>query len=127
VSVPHKSEVIGFRTNADLSDQEYRLVKRNGDSDMDLCGAGELPFGALTNDVADCSTTERSLGVQIGGPLPKIKCGGIITAGQPAMSDANGEAVLATDGNWTFGQAMETHADGDLGIFTWSPSYLETT
>ena len=118
MSVPHKSEVIGFRTNADLSDQEYRLVKRNGDSDMDLCGAGELPFGALTNDVADCSTTERSLGVQIGG---------IITAGQPAMSDANGEAVLATDGNWTFGQAMETHADGDLGIFTWSPSYLETT
>jgi len=121
---PYKSEVLTRRTDADLSAEEWTLVKVTGDNDMDICGAGQLAFGALTEDVADGSSTAVHLPVQV-GPFILVKCGGAITGGTLAMSDASGEAVACTTGNYSIGQAMETYADGDVGLFQWAPSYYE--
>lgn len=126
MSTPFKPEILTRRTDANMTSKEYFLVKATGDSDMDICGAGELPIGALTNDVADGSTTAVHLPVQVGGFI-KVKCAGAITAGTVAASDANGEAVAGADGDYIFGQAMETYADNDIGVFMWAPSYHETT
>lgn len=126
MSTPFDPTIITRKTNADLSSSDWLLVKPNGDDDTDLAGAGELAIGALTNDVADGSSTEVYLPVQVGG-LIKVACGGSITAGVLAMSNASGQAVTATDGNYAFGIALETHASGDVGSFLWAPSYLETT
>ena len=126
MSVPSKSEILTLRTDANMTSKEYFLVKANGDNDMDICGAGEIAIGALTNDVADGSSTAKFLPVQVGGVI-LVKCAGAISAGARAMSDSNGEAVAATDGNNVFGTARETHADNDIGAFYWSPFYLETT
>jgi hypothetical protein len=124
---PSDPKIHGYRTDAALtSAAKYCLVKRNGDDDFDLCAAGQLAFGALTNDTPDCSTTARSLPVQDSGNVI-VKCGGAITAGTLCMSDANGKAVTGTDGNYVFGQALGTFVDGEEGLFAWGPSYLETT
>ena len=48
-------------------------------------------------------------------------------AGSLAMSDASGEALTATDGNYAFGIALGEYVDGEIGSFLWAPSYLETT
>jgi len=124
---PSDAKIHGYRTNANFtSSHKYCLVKRNGDSDFDLCGAGELPFGALTNMVEDCSTTARNLPVQDGGNVV-VKCGGSITAGTLCKSDANGKAVTGTDGFYVIGEAMGSYVDGEEGVFSWALSYLKTT
>jgi len=117
---PSDPYVKSFRCDANMTGKEYFLVKRNGGNDMDICGAGELPFGALTEDVQDCSSTAKNLPVQI-GRLVAVVCGGGITAGTLAMSDASGEAVTWTTGNYWIGQAVDTYVDGEVGVFIWGP------
>jgi len=125
--VPASPTIHAYRTDAAwTTSHRYRLVKRNGDADFDLCGAGELPFGALAEEVVDCSSTARSLPVQDGGHV-RVMCGGAITAGTLCMSDGSAEAITGTDGNYVFGQAIGTYVDGEVGVFAWGPSYLETT
>ena len=127
MSTPFDPKILTRQTNADLSSSEFLLVKPNGDDDIDLAGAGQLAIGALTNDVADGSGSNTTyLPVQVGGII-KVACGDSITAGVLAMSNGSGQAVTATDGNYAFGIALETHASGDVGAFLWAPSYLETT
>ena len=125
MATPFDSAILTRRTDADLSSEPWTLVKCAGDNDMDQANSGELAFGVLTADVADGSTTAVNLPVQI-GPLVRVKCGGAITAGTMAMSDNEGDAVAATSGNWSFGQALETMADGDIGLFRWATNYFET-
>jgi len=130
MSTPSKPDILTRRTTANLTASPFRLVKPNGDDDTALCGgagvAGGPPLGSLTNDTADGSSTAVYLPVQVGGII-LVKCAGVITAGQPAMSNAGSQAVLGTDGNWIFGYALETHAAGDIGAFIWAPSFFETT
>ena len=126
MTVPFRSEIMTRRTDIDLSAEPWTLVKATGDNDMDQANSGELCIGVLTEDVADGSTTAVYLPVQI-GPIVRVKCGGAITAGAIAMSDNEGDAVAGTDGNYIFGIALETHADGDIGSFQWAPSYFENT
>ena len=124
---PYNPDILTRQTNANRPSKEWFLVKAVGDDDMDLAGAGQLCIGALTNDVADGSAgVTKYLPVQIGGVI-KVISGGSITAGTLAMSDGSGEAVTATDGNYAFGIALGTYADGEIGSFLWAPSYLETT
>ena len=119
--------IITRQTNADLSSSQWLLVKPNGDDDLDLAGAGDLAIGALTNDVADGSGTNTAYVPVQGGGMIKVECGGACTAGSLAASDAAGKAVDAADGDYAFGIALETHANGDIGAVLWAPSYLETT
>ena len=128
MSTPFDPKILTRQTNADLSSSEFLLVKPNGDDDIDVISvSGHLAIGALTNDVADGSGSNTAyLPVQVGGII-KVACGDSITAGVLAMSNGDGQAVTATDGNYAFGIALESHVSGDVGAFLWAPSYLETT
>jgi len=126
MATPFEAQILTRRTDADLSAEPWTLVKATGDNDMDQANSGELCFGALTADVASGATTAVYLPVQVGGFI-RVKCAGAISAGAIAMSDNDGNAVAGTDGNYIFGQAMETHASGDIGLFQWAPSYFENT
>jgi hypothetical protein len=132
MSTPFDPSILTRRTAADMSSSEWLLVKPNGSDDMDVCGANDLAIGALTNDVADGSSTAVYLPVQVGGII-KVKCGGSINAGQQAGSDGSGNAVAVagaagggTDSH-TFGIALQDAANGDVAAFLWAPAWIETT
>ena len=124
MSVPFDPQILTRRPTADLSSSAWFLVKPSGEDDLAAAGAGELAIGALTNDVADGSSTAVYLPVQVGG-LIKVIAGAAITVGTLAMSDASGEAITATSGNYAFGIALGTFANGEVGSFLWAPSYYE--
>ena len=126
MSTPFDPNILTRRSTADLSAKAWFLVKPSGDDDLVLSGAGNLSIGALTDDVADGSSTATYVPVQIGGVI-KVICGGACNAGALAMSDANGEAVNATPDSWGFGIALGTYVDGEIGAFLWAPSHMETT
>ena len=131
MSTPFNPDILTRRTEADLSSSAWMLVIAVGDDETDLAGAtstatGDLCIGALTNDVADGSSTAVYVPVQVGGII-KVSCGGACAAGSLAMADASGEAITATDGKYAFGIALGTYVDGEIGAFLWAPSYLETT
>ncbi len=126
MTTPANPEILTRRTTANLSAKPYYLVKASGDNDLAVAGDGELCIGALTNSVADGSSTAAFVPVQVGGTI-KVKCGGAITAGTLAAANSDGKAVAVADGEHAFGIALETHADGDIGTFLWAPSYFENT
>ena len=117
MSTPFAPIILTRRTDANMLTQEWRLVNAVGDNDMDLAGAGGVAIGALTNDVADGTTTAVFLPVQIGGIIKVVVGAAGCTAGAPATSDANGAAVDAAATNRVFGIALETHLAGDIGSF----------
>ena len=117
MSTPFDPIILTRRTDANMLPQEWRLVNAVGDNDMDLAGAGGVAIGALTNDVADGTTTAVFLPVQIGGIIKVVVGAAGCTAGAPATSDANGAAVDAAATNRVFGIALETHLAGDIGSF----------
>lgn len=130
MSVPFDPYILTRKCNEDLDGKEYFLVKPNGDDDITLAGLNDLPIGALTNDVGTGTASDPIyVPVQV-GQIIKVKCGGAITAGNLAGSDASGKAVqvAGAHGGGTnshaFGIALETYANGDIGAFLWSPSYL---
>lgn len=118
MSTPYDPTILTRRTAQDMSAQAYRLVNSSGDNDMVLAAAGGVAIGALTNDVADGSTTAVFLPVQVGGVI-KAVCAGVggIAAGAAATSDVTGAAVAAGAGDRVFGIALETHVAGDIGSF----------
>lgn len=133
MSVPFDPYVLTRKCNEDLTGKEYHLVRPNGDDDITLTVETQLPIGALTNDVGTGTASDPIyVPVQV-GQIIKVKCGGTITAGNLAGSDAAGKAKQV-DGlhsgnanNHAFGIALETYADGDVGAFLWAPSYLPYT
>ena len=126
MSTPFDPNILTRRSDADLSSSAWFLVKAVGDDDLDVAGAGELCIGALTNAVADGSSTATYVPVQIGGII-KASVGAAVTAGTLVMSDGSGEAITATDGNYAIGIALGTYANGEIGAFLWAPSYFENT
>jgi len=125
MSVPFDPQILTRRSTADLSAKAWFLVKPSGEDDLAVAGAGHLAIGALTNDVADGSSTAVYVPVQVGGII-KVICGGVCTVGALAMSDGSGEAIDASTGNFAFGIALGTYADGEIGAFLWAPSYYKT-
>ena len=131
MSVPFDPYVLTRKCNEDLAGKEYHLVRPTGAADLPLCSAlGQLPMGALTNDVGTGTASDPIyVPVQV-GQIIKVKCGGAITAGNLAGSDAAGKAVAVAGAHGggtnshAFGIALETYANGDIGAFLWSPSYL---
>lgn len=115
-----------FKTNANFASSAWFIVKFAADGDIDACGAGELPLGVLTDEVGESNTDTKYVDVQVGGVI-KVIAGGAVTGGTLVMSDASGEAVTATDGNYYLGQAVHTAADGELMSVIYGPGYLETT
>jgi len=114
-----------FKTDANLATKKWFLVNlASGGTDLDVAGAGEVILGALTNDVGASNTDTKYVDVQLGGII-KVIAGAAITDGAFLMSDASGEAIPVTTGNWTFGQALGDAADGELISVLFAPSYYE--
>lgn len=125
MSAPFDPTILTRRSTADLSSSEWLLVVSSGDDDLALCGDGAAAIGALTNDVADGSSTAVYVPVQIGGVI-KVACGGVCTAGLMCASDGSGKAVNgSTSADYFFGIALGTFASGDIGTFLWSPGGQE--
>lgn len=130
MSVPFDPSILTRRTIKDLSTKAWHLVKPVGDDDLNFTGLGDLPIGALTDDVADGSTDAVFLPVQIGGII-KVKCVGAITAGSLAGSNAAGLAIAVVgdhaggNNGHAFGIALGTYAANEVGAFLWSPSWVE--
>ena len=122
--------VVTRKCNADLSSSDWLLVSCVGDDDIEVAGTtstatGDLCIGALTNDVADGSSTDVYVPVQMGGMIKVLVGTGGITAGDLAMADDDGTAIDVASGKYAFGIALETHAVGDVGAFLFAPSYYE--
>ena len=127
MSTPFNPTIVTFKCNEDLSSSEWFLVRPVGgaDGDIEPAGAGELAMGALTNDVAaGTAAAPVYVPVQVGGII-KVSCGAACVAGSLAMSDASGEALTATTGNFAFGIALGEYVNGEIGSFLWAPSYYE--
>lgn len=132
MSVPFDPTILTRKTNANLTSKEWFLVRPVAavDNDIELAGAtsgasGDSCIGALTNDVADGSSTDIYVPVQIGGII-KVEVGGNCTAGALCMAMNGGKAIDASTGKHAFGIALETYVDGDIGAFLWAPSYYKT-
>jgi hypothetical protein len=130
MSVPFDPTILTRRTEANLDGKEWFLVIAVDPDETDLAGAtsgatGDLCIGALTNDVADGSSTAVYVPIQVGGII-KVVCGDTCTAGTLCMADENGEAMDVATGKHAFGIALNTYADGEVGAFLWAPSYYKT-
>jgi hypothetical protein len=125
-ATPFAPIVRSFPHDADFSSSQWLIVKANGDTDLDICGAGEQPYGVLTSNVEDGSTTASKSDVQIGGQI-KVEAGATVARGAAVMANAAGEAITGTDGNWCLGYALSGGADGELISVNFGPFYLETT
>ena len=92
---------------ADLSAKLFHLAKVDTDADLVLAGDGEAVAGVIT----EAAAADSPVTIQYGG-IAKVVCGGSITAGAKVASDANGQAVLATTGEFAVGMALEAGASG---------------
>lgn len=115
-----------FRTDANLTSKAYKLVKTAGTPeapDLDVCGAGDLPVGSLISpeDAADYSSTPGYVGVAVGGLIPVSVGAAFGSAGLPYISDASGDAIVATTGELAAGIMLYEQADGDIGVATVAP------
>ena len=128
MSTPFDPTILTRRTTENMEDKEYFLVVSDGDDDLAVAGDLGICIGAMTNDVADGSSTAIYVPVQIGGVI-KVKVGAACTSGNLCSSDGNGEAKDYTPDTgggtdaFAFGIALGTYADGDVGAFLWSPTY----
>lgn len=95
---------------ADLSAKQYFMCKLNSTPAVALCSvAGERVDGILQNEPASGEHAElMTYGIS------KVLCGGTVAAGDSVMTDAAGEAVLATIGKWALGTMLQAGVDGDV-------------
>jgi hypothetical protein len=93
---------------ADLSANQYFILKVDSSGKAALCGAGEPAIGALQNepDSAGKAASIRFVGIS------KVVAGDAIAAGAQVASDASGKAITATTGANIVGIAL-SQAAGD--------------
>lgn len=97
--------IYAFKANADLSAKQFHFVKVDATGKLvTLCGLGEAGCGVLQNAPKNGEVAE----VAIFGGGAKVKCAGIIPANASIASDANGQAIVAIDGQFAFGTATKT-------------------
>lgn len=121
-----KPEIQSFKTNANFSAASWHIVKFAADDDIDLTASGELMLGVLTDEVGESNTDDKFVDVQVGG-IVKVEAGATVTGGTLVMSNAAGEAIPATDGNYFLGQAIQGGADGEYISVIYGPGYFENS
>jgi len=129
MSVPFNPTILTRKCDDDLSSSPWFLVKAVADDDIDIASTGNLCIGALTNDVgAGTASIPVYVPVQVGGII-KVEVGSAGCAvGGFCTSDSAGNAVTATGSKvYSFGIALGTFVDGEIGSFLWCPSFMETT
>lgn len=113
---------VGLSASADLSTKQHRFVKMSAAMKVTLCGDGELPIGVLQNNPDADGKAATVAGV---GSTTKIIAGsGGITYGSKVSSDANGAGVIAADGDWMAGIALDSVAEGEKATLYLCPVSL---
>ncbi|WP_407540235.1 DUF2190 family protein [Deinococcus radiomollis] len=105
---------------ADLSAAQFKLVSLNASSQLVLANVtSPILFPVLDNQRpfygpgTPPTPSQISLSVVLVG-VAKVKTGGVIAAGDPITSDANGLAVKQTGTGYIVGYALYAAAVGDL-------------
>lgn len=99
---------------ADLSSDQYKVVKFDANDELVLAGAGDAGFVLQDKPTAGQHGTIALAGVS------KVELGGTVAAGDYLSSNASGLAVKATDGTAAvdgtkiIGQALAKGVSGDL-------------
>jgi hypothetical protein len=75
-------------------------------------GLGTIYGGASTDTVA--ATKGYQLKVYTVGDVCKLQAGGAVANGNKLTSDASGQGVVATAGNWYGAEALGAAASGEL-------------
>lgn len=99
--VPESFE-IAQNAGADLSEKLFFLARVDTDEDIVLAGDGERVLGVI-REAAD---QNKPVTIQFGG-IAKVSAGASFSAGVLVASDVNGQAVLATTGEYAFGMALQ--------------------
>lgn len=84
------------------------IAKVDADGDLNLCGAGQMPIGTIT----EVAAANAPATVQTGG-IAKVYLAGTVTAGQSVASNAAGAGVVATAGVYALGIALTSGVSGD--------------
>lgn len=105
--------------NADYSaaSAQYRFVTTDGSKGITYTGDGALAHGVLYNKPASGAAAQ----VELLGQILKVRAGGTVAAGANVASDANGQAVTATTGEYILGEALEAGVSGQIiSVLTFS-------
>jgi hypothetical protein len=108
--------VLSYPTTSDLSGSAYCAVELTSAGKVALLADGDsIALGILTDNVADGSTTEAMVSVQLTG-VAKMKAGATITLGTnlAVMATTGGEATTATTGKYAIGIPLATTVDNDV-------------
>lgn len=108
---------------ADLSAKQYRFVTIDSSGNAAVSTRGALSCGVLQNKP---SASGRAATIRVvGGTTTKVVLGGTVTAGQVAVSDANGAAVTASSAdNAYMGFFLESGVSGGIVAMLLQPRGL---
>tara|TARA_B100000768_G_C11284147_1_gene380823 strand:- start:7576 stop:7947 length:372 start_codon:yes stop_codon:yes gene_type:complete len=95
---------------ADLSTDQFAMVKYDANANAVICGAGEAPLGVLT--VPAAATNACTVTVS-GVVMVEVGTGGI-TLGANAATNASGHVIAATTNDVIVGTALEAGAVGNI-------------
>lgn len=106
-------QIPGLQAAGDLSTKQFYIVKKTTTAlQVDVCGDGELPIGVLLDKPAAAGRAAAVAGV---GSVVRVVSAAAVTAGDKVSSDTAGKAILAQDGDWMLGIALDTTANaGEL-------------
>ncbi len=112
MAVYQTEKAVTYIASADLSAHQYKFVVKGGTGgkQIALAGAGEDAVGVLSdNPIAD--TPGR---VVISGRT-KVVCGAVVPVDSDVMSDATGQAIVATGvGAFVLGKSEEAGVAGQV-------------
>lgn len=95
---------------ADLTAQQFRVVKVNASGQAALANATDLNAIGILQDKTPAGAAAT---VAVAGSS-KARAGGTIAAGAAVTSDANGNVVAAATGRQIIGHALTGGVSGDL-------------
>lgn len=106
MAVEGRQDLWSFTAGADLSSKQYHLVKLNASGQIVLAEAGDKAIGVLVDNPGSGETGT----VAVAG-ITKVVAGAAVAAGAYLSSDANAQAITATDTN-VDGSTTGTHIIG---------------
>lgn len=103
-------QCISLPVAADYSLKQYRFGQVNSSGRFELTGSGAPADGVLQTK----PSAAGDIGTVAISGVSKVSAGGTIAAGDYVMSDADGDAVVATSGSAVAGIALASAVSGDI-------------
>ena len=108
--------VVTERTNADLSATalEWTVVDMGATGVTSSTASSNAVYGVLTENIADGSSTEAGVSVQLLQGIGRIKLGATLAQGALVRGGTGGKAVTAAPGTMAIGTLRAGGADGEI-------------